>query len=921
MLCAFICLLASAKLNSQCTLNCGTGANGAYLASSNTTLAGGTYNYTSFTINSGVTVTVTGSQPLVIYCTGNVVINGILNGNGGNGGNGVTFSTFGIGGVGVAGGANGGNGVYIGSGAAGQNGGGAGAGTGGLGWSGGGGAGFTAVGANSGGSGGFGGPVYGTPNLSPIYGGSGGGGGSGGNSCGSGGGGAGGGIIQIQACGSITIGASGSVLSNGGNGGSDGTGNCGSGAGGSGGTIWLSSSGSITNNGSVSAIGGAGGSTTIPGPPYYGVGGTGSVGRIRLDYSSVSGSGTYSPAVGYTGTLLGVAMSSVNISCNGGSNGTATANVSGGTSPYTYSWAPAGGTGQTATGLSPGTYTCTVTDFAGCTSTTTVTVTQPSALTISPAQTNVSCNGGNTGSATAAASGGTSPYSYSWTPAGGTGSAAPGLTAGTYTCTITDANGCATTQTFQITEPPALVANTTVTQNLCNGMCSATAVASPSGGISPYTFSNLSNLCAGSYTLTITDANGCVNNDPVSIVDPALLTATSTSTDPTCNNQCNGTAMVNPSGGTGAYTYSWAPGGATTQSVTGLCAGSYTCTITDANGCITTQTVTINNPPAIAVNSSFQNCSCFGMSDGWIAISSTGGSAPYTYSWTPNVSANDSALNIAAGCYTVTVTDANGCSSTQSVCVTQPQQIVPLIVQNNSPLCFGDCNGSATMNASGGTGPFTYLWSPSGCNTASCSNLCAGTYNVDVTDSLGCIVSTSVDIIDPPMLTGSVSHTDESLASANDGTATATGSGGTPGYTYLWSANAANQTTQTATGLDAGTYTCTITDANGCTTTVTVSVGTTNGVGIAVNGDPDFSVNLFPNPASDHVQVSVTLIQKGNVAMEVYNLVGEKVDAVDFGNVNNVNSSYSTASLANGVYFFKVSSGTSTTTKKISVSH
>jgi hypothetical protein len=927
MLVAFALTLFSGNLFSQCTLNCGTGADGAYLATSSTSIVGGTYNYTSFTINSGAIVTVTGTQPLIIYCTGNVVIDGGLSASGGAGGNGVTFSTYGVGGIGIAGGANGGDGVFLGSGAAGQNGLGLGAGTGGLGWSGGGGAGFTAVGANSGGGGGFGGPVYGTPNLSPVYGGSGGGGGSGGNNCGSGGGGGGGGIIQIQACGSITIGAAGQVRANGGNGGSDGTGNCGSGAGGSGGSIWLSSSGTITNNGSVMANGGVGGSTTIPGPPYYGVGGTGSVGRIRCDYATLNGSGTFSPAVGYTGTLLGVAMSSANISCNGGSNGSATATVSGGTAPYTYSWSPSGGTSATASGLSAGTYSCTVVDNAGCTSIVTVTITQPAAMTVTTAQTNASCNGGNNGDAMVTPSGGASPYTYAWSPSGGTGSMAMNLTAGTYTCTITDANGCTTTQPFTITQPSALTAITTTTQNLCNGQCNASATVAPSGGTPGYTYgwspnvstqATVTALCAGTYTCTITDANGCVTTQIASIVDPSPVTGTSTTVMPTCSGGNDGSATVSASGGTPGYTYLWSSGG-TAATETGLSAGTYTCTITDANGCTSAINVVINNPAAITANPSSQNASCFGSTDGWIAVNPVGGSGPYTYLWVPNLNTNDTITNISAGCYTVTITDANGCTSSQTVCITSPPQIVPVIAQNNSPSCFGDCNGAATVTASGGTGPLTWLWSPSGCTMQSCVGLCAGTYSISITDSTGCSTTVSLDLTQPNQLTATASHTDESLASANDGTATATPSGGTPGYTYSWAPSGG--TSQTATGLDAGTYTCTITDANGCTTTVTVTVGTTNGVGIATVTDPDFSVNLFPNPANDHVQLSVTLAQKGNVTMEVYNLVGEKIDAIDFGNVSSINHAYNTTSLANGVYFFRVSSGTYITTRRITVSH
>ena len=835
--------VAASNLDAQCTVNCGTGLDGVYHATANTTIIGGTYNFSSFTIDANVVVNVTGSQPLTIYCSGNVLINGGLNANGGVGGNGVTYVTFGVGGLGIGGGANGGNGVYIGSGAPGQSGAGLGAGTGGLGWSGGGGAGFALSGSSSGGGGGFGGPAYGTANLSPIYGGSGGGGGSGGNSCGSGGGGAGGGIISITSCGSITIGVAGQVRTNGGDGGSDGTGNCGSGAGGSGGTIWLSTSGGITNNGAIYALGGVGGATTISGPPYYGTGATGSVGRIRLDYSSLSGLGIYSPSVGYSGSLLGVTNSSINISCFGGSNGSATATVNGGSAPYTYLWSPSGGNAATATGLAAGTYTCTITDNIGCVATTSVTIVAPSAINVSTMQQNVACFGGSNGDAMVMVSGGTGPYTYSWSPSGGSGAMAMNLSAGIYSCIVTDANGCTITQSFTITQPLVLAANITTVQNLCAGQCNASVVANPSGGTAPYTFSNLSNLCSGVYTLLITDSRGCSTSPSVSIIDPSVLIATSTSVGPSCGNACDGIATAIVTGGTPAYSYLWNPTSSTMASINGLCSGTYFCTVIDSNGCTDSISVVLLNPTPIVVT----------------------------------------------------------------------------LAQNISPACFGDCTGAATVMATGGSGPLTWLWTPTGCITQTCVGLCAGSYSVAVTDSIGCSVTTNVIITEPDALTANSTHTDETLAIANDGTATVIPSGGTAPYTYSWAPTGG--TNATATGLDAGTYTCTITDINGCIISVIVTIGTTNGVGIATTNFDNLAVTIFPNPAQDHLQLILSTDQKNYLQLEIYNVLGEKVETLDFGKVSAVNFTYNTIALTNGIYFFRVSSGEVTTIRKITISH
>ncbi len=278
----------------------GDGSDGPFTASSNTTLPGGTHNFTTFTIASGVTVTVTGTTALTVKVQGAVSIAGTLSAAGPNGGNGVTFSTYGKGGVAVGGGSNGGDGVYVGSASPGNDGFGSGKGLKGTNWQGGSGAGYANAGGNSPtssyGNGITGGASYGSADLSQLLGGSGGGGGSGGNSCGSGGGGAGGGVIVLSSSTSIDIASTGVVTVKGGNGGSDGGGNCGGAGGGSGGAVWLMAP-TIDNQGSVTSTGGTGG-TSASGTP----GGVGSVGRIRVDGNTVT-QGTMNPTPGFTGTL------------------------------------------------------------------------------------------------------------------------------------------------------------------------------------------------------------------------------------------------------------------------------------------------------------------------------------------------------------------------------------------------------------------------------------------------------------------------------------------------------------------------------------------------------------------------------------------------------------------------------------------
>ncbi|MDX6191729.1 T9SS type A sorting domain-containing protein [Flavobacterium sp. Fl-318] len=520
-----------------------------------------------------------------------------------------------------------------------------------------------------------------------------------------------------------------------------------------------------------------------------------------------------------------------NVSCNLGANGSATVNATGGTPTYTYSWAPAGGTAATATGLTAGTYTATVTDANGCTATQSFTITEPTAIIASAAaQTNVNCNGGSNGSAAVTATGGTGSYTYSWAPSGGTAATAAGLTAGTYTATVTDANGCTGTQSFTITEPTAIIASAAAQNNVsCNGGANGTATVSATGGTGAYTYSwaptggtadTAAGLTAGTYTATVTDANGCTGTQSFTITEPAALVASDGGqTNVSCNSGANGTATVSVTGGTGSYTYSWAPAGGTAATASGLTAGSYTVTVTDANTCSTTQSFTITEPASLVASDGGQtNVSCNSGANGSATVSATGGTGTYTYSWAPTGGTAATATGLTAGTYTAIVTDANGCAATQSFTITEPTAIVAAPVAQTNIACNGGATGSATVTATGGTGTYTYSWTPSGGTAATASGLTAGTYTATVTDANGCSATQSFTLTEPTAIVATLAaQTNVSCNGGANGSATVSATGGTGSYTYSWSPSGG--TAATAAGLTAGTYTATVTDANGCTAT------------------------------------------------------------------------------------------------------
>ena len=541
---------------------------------------------------------------------------------------------------------------------------------------------------------------------------------------------------------------------------------------------------------------------------------------------------------------LGISITSqTNVDCNGNSTGEATATGNNGTPNYTYEWSdPLSQTNATATGLAQGIYTVTVTDANLCEATTTVTITEPVTLSASIiGQTNVDCNGNNSGSATAAGVDGTAGYTYEWSdPSSQTTATATNLSQGTYTVTVTDAQLCEATTTVTITEPISLSATITSQTNVdCNGNSTGSATAVGVDGTADYTYewsdpssqttATATNLSEGTYTVTVTDANLCEATTTVTITEFSILQASITGqTNVDCNGNFTGEATAAGVGGSGGYTYEWSdPSSQSTATATSLPNNTYTVTITDSNNCTATTSVIITEPSILSVSITAQTpADCNGTSTGSATAEGAGGAGGYTYSWSDPLSQTiATATSLAATTYTVTVTDANLCTATTSVIITEPITLTVSITSQTNIDCNGNSTGSATALGADGNGGYTYEWSdPLSQTTATASNLSEGTYTVTVTDSKNCEATTTVTITEPITLIASITaQTNVACNGGSTGSATAAGVDGAGGYSYEWN-DINNQTSATATNLTSGTYTVTVTDANNCEATNTVTI-------------------------------------------------------------------------------------------------
>ncbi len=544
-------------------------------------------------------------------------------------------------------------------------------------------------------------------------------------------------------------------------------------------------------------------------------------------------------------------------------NGYINIDVGNGTTPYSYDWSN-NATTQNISGLTSGTYTVTVSDVNGCVETFSTSLAEPPPLgAIISSTTDVSCFGSSDGMATVQASGGitlTLPYFYQWSASAGnqTTPTATGLSAGTHAVTVTDNIGCIVVVLATINTPQELMVSVNVTTNApCEGT-GGVATATASGGTPPISVlwddgvgtPTNSQLTAGQHSLTVTDNNGCTNTGIVIIptTDPPMIVSI-IPTDASCG-AANGAIDLTVANGVPPYDYNWNNGVPNVEDPTGLAPNLYTIEVKDANGCISTGQVSVNNAggPVTTVDG-FVEPSCDG-SDGSISISVAGGLAPYTYQWDNGAGTNEDPTNLDAGTYNVTITDQNNCSAFETVTLNSPP-IPTLSINANHVKCNGNSDGSITTGATGGTPPYNYQWS-TGETTSSISGLSAGPYFMTFSDANNCGNNFSIMVNEPLEL--EVSATVEnsvSCAGGTDGAALGSISGGTPPFDILWTNGA---TTTLATGLSSGFQEFVVTDVNGCVASanvnliepITISVNTTEVDPATCNGGTDGAAQAAP---------------------------------------------------------------------------
>ena len=604
-------------------------------------------------------------------------------------------------------------------------------------------------------------------------------------------------------------------------------------------------------------------------------------------------------------------ITGTDVSCFGESTGAINVGIMGGSGGNMITWttppaAPNIDGLVNPTNLPAGDYIATVIDNSMCSSSIPITIAEPAApIEITEiAITQATC-GNDNGSVTISVSGGTGNYTYDWSIGNGT-TTNSGLPSGSVTVTVTDQNMCTSVEEYTVAAPGELqvdLPQTTVVDATCNGTSTGSINVAVIGGVAPYqyvwadgfgTSENISNLPAGSYSLSITDNTGCEVVYLTTVNEPAELTATSESIMANCG-ESNGGINITVSGGTEPYDFEWSDG-STDEDLSNAPAGSGTVIITDVNGCEFTLTDEIENPNPPVIDLDFTDVTCNGTATGTAMLNVSAGSGVYIYDWSVPGITGENPTNLSAGIYTVTVSDNLNCSVVANFEVNEPMPLVLTTEELVQATC-GNANGSVDITVTGGTMPYNFDWG-NGITTEDLSGLVPGTYELNFTDGNGCTLNESFDVLEPDALNVQLaSSNDVDCPGGDNGSIQVMVEGGSgPGtYTFLWSND---DTDEINDNLAAGTYTLTVTDEDDCSfiysqtltepdpitvtgTTVDAVCGEANGsIDLTVEGGTGDYTYIWDNgaaPVEDPTglvaaQYNVTITDQNNCQAEPFSI-------------------------------------------------
>jgi len=501
--------------------------------------------------------------------------------------------------------------------------------------------------------------------------------------------------------------------------------------------------------------------------------------------------------------------------------GVVSSNVIGGTAPYNFAWST-GSNLPNSQAATTGMHTVQMTDNNGCVAIDSLLLSQPDSIELAFTLNGLLCEDVTLGSATASAIGGTEAgtYDFLWSSGQNTPTNS-NLQQAIYTVTVTDDNGCTNSDDLDLSTVNGFAVNFTSSKISCNGRTDGAITATAINGIAPYSFlwsdgeTNpiRTGLSVGWYKITITDDIGCevVDSMYLDVVSP-MYSILSGTTKTSCNT-AEGSAFIDMTGGTQPYDILWS-NGATADSIVNLAVNFYSVLVTDDNGCTYNETLFVDDTSTLSVSitSNDTKINCAGAGHGTAVATGYKGTSPYVFTWSHGF-VGDTSKNMTAGFYSVTVSDANMCKSTDTIRFTEENVLQALITDSSMVSCNGLSNGYAVSSAIGGASPYSVLWS-NGKTSNLISNLTAATYTVSITDKAGCVESRDIIITEPSIITATFENTDGiSCGDKCDGNSRVIPSGGTAPYTFLWGSG---ETDSTASFLCGGLNYITITDSLLC---------------------------------------------------------------------------------------------------------